>query len=200
MLAQGPTCVEDPENCTPIDLGTYQTWIHAEGLLTAPLSNQYVASIYWAFATMSTAGYGDVSAVNNTERVTSILCMVFGVTIFGYTLLRVSFVLIDGDPREAARKAKKEQVRPSCTRVLTGGAHVLFMVDRSSVVAGRDNSTQHRFMTKSRKDSWKDSWWWSKVVVVATMVVSPPHRVAAVNNSTGRRARLVSHPRRFWSS
>ena len=29
MLAQGPTCVEDPENCTPIDLGTYQTWIHA---------------------------------------------------------------------------------------------------------------------------------------------------------------------------
>ena len=62
---------------------TYQTWVYTKGLFEEDVGTRYLAALYWAFATMSTAGYGDVSAVNNTERVAPIVCMVFGVTIFG---------------------------------------------------------------------------------------------------------------------
>ena len=49
-------------------------------------------SLYWAFATMTTVGYGDVSAVNDTERIVSIFLMVIGVTLFGYNLFMASAV------------------------------------------------------------------------------------------------------------
>ena len=105
-----PDCTPETENCPQHTLLFYQNWVYTEGLQGGDVGTQYLVSLYWAFATMSTAGYGDVSAVNNTERLASIACMVVGVTVFGYTLLRVSFVLVDGDPREAAQKRKKEQV------------------------------------------------------------------------------------------
>lgn len=71
---------------------------------------QYMYSLYWAFATMTTVGYGDVSATNTSERKLSILLMVLGVTIFGYTLLMVALVLLDGDPRQMTRKKKMRGV------------------------------------------------------------------------------------------
>ena len=55
-------------------------------------------------------GYGDVSANNTDERVLSIFLMVAGVTVFGYTLMMVSIVLLDGDPRQESRKVKMLQV------------------------------------------------------------------------------------------
>ena len=60
-----------------------QTWIFAEGMESQPPSVQYAFSLYWAYATMTTVGYGDVSAVNDYERLLSIFCMVVGVTVFG---------------------------------------------------------------------------------------------------------------------
>ena len=71
--------------------------------------------------------YGDVSAVNDTERIVSVALMLLGVTIFGYTLLMVAYVLNDGDPRDAARKAKMLLARmchwprrtPACRSLVT---------------------------------------------------------------------------------
>ena len=52
-----------------------------------PTGEAYLTSIYWALTTMSTIGYGDIRAYNNTERVVSILVMLMGsvVLISGMT-------------------------------------------------------------------------------------------------------------------
>ena len=43
-----------------------------------------------AYATMSTVGYGDVVAVNDTERVYTMVAQLIGVTVYSYTMLKVS--------------------------------------------------------------------------------------------------------------
>jgi len=48
------------------------------------IGNRYIASVYWAFTTMTTVGYGDIYAQNNTERMYSIIIMILGATVFGY--------------------------------------------------------------------------------------------------------------------
>jgi hypothetical protein len=66
------------------------SWMHtvceSEGkcLSDLPASEQYLASVYWAMTTMSTIGYGDITAVTTEERVVALFCMSIGAAIFAY--------------------------------------------------------------------------------------------------------------------
>eukprot|EP00959_Pyramimonas_sp_CCMP1952_P161143 3369800-Pyramimonas_sp.AAC.1 len=46
------------------------------------VGQQYIASVYWAVTTMSTIGYGDITAVTTMERIVALLCMCVGAAIF----------------------------------------------------------------------------------------------------------------------
>ena len=48
--------------------------------------HDYVVSLYWAAATMTSTGYGDVSAVSSGERIVAIIVMVIGLILYGYIL------------------------------------------------------------------------------------------------------------------
>ncbi len=89
---------------------TVQTWVYAFGMNDESWDVRYMFSLYWAFATMTTVGYGDVSAVSDFERCMSIFLMIVGVTTFGYNLFMVCVIVIDGDPQEVAKKAKTATV------------------------------------------------------------------------------------------
>ena len=44
--------------------------------------SRYITSLYWAFTTITTVGYGDITAKNNWEKGLSILFMVVGMQVF----------------------------------------------------------------------------------------------------------------------
>jgi len=50
---------------------------------------QYIASLYWAFTTMTTIGYGDIRAVTANERIFATFCMIFGGVTFTYGVTRM---------------------------------------------------------------------------------------------------------------
>lgn len=60
------------------------TWVQKQDLVDASLAHQYVNSIYWAFTTVATVGYGDITPTNQKEKVMAILVMASGVTLVGY--------------------------------------------------------------------------------------------------------------------
>ena len=58
------------------------------GFVNTPVkpSLHYCTSLYWAVATMTTTGYGDLSATNGLEMVYASAVMVIGKLLFGFIL------------------------------------------------------------------------------------------------------------------
>ena len=52
-------------------------------------SSEYLASLYWAFTTMTTIGYGDIVALTANERIFSTLSMIVGAVTFTYGVTRI---------------------------------------------------------------------------------------------------------------
>ena len=52
--------------------------------------HQYIASLYWAFTTMTTVGYGEIVPYSVGEKVYAIFIMLMGATIFAYMLANVA--------------------------------------------------------------------------------------------------------------
>lgn len=59
----------------------------------ADMSDQYILSLYWTFATLATVGYGDVVAYTEKERILNIAIMIIGATVFGYIVANVSALM-----------------------------------------------------------------------------------------------------------
>ena len=54
------------------------------------LGSDYILSLYWAAATMSSTGYGDVRAHLPGERVYALLAMMVGLLLYGYCLSTIA--------------------------------------------------------------------------------------------------------------
>lgn len=53
----------------------------------------YVTTLYWAVATMSTTGYGDIHGTTSAQHLVSVFCMLVGQVLFGTALAAVAAML-----------------------------------------------------------------------------------------------------------
>jgi Ion transport protein len=65
------------------------TWVKTFDFADSDVQTQYIASLYWAFATMLTVGYGDIHATNTGERFYASLTMLLGALMFGAIIAKV---------------------------------------------------------------------------------------------------------------
>jgi len=59
--------------------------------------SEYIKGIYWAFTTLTTVGYGDISAKTNPQMLYACLIQFIGVGVFGYVLSNVASLLARND-------------------------------------------------------------------------------------------------------
>lgn len=65
-----------PDNC----------WVRKEDIIDEDASRQYLISFYWAFQTLLTIGYGDISVSSDIEKIAAIIWMIAGVGFYSYTI------------------------------------------------------------------------------------------------------------------
>lgn len=82
------------------------TWIIAKGFQDGNTKNLYIAAIYWAFTSLTTVGYGDISANTSIERCIAILWMVVGVYFFSFTIGSLASILSNIDTKDSLLMTK----------------------------------------------------------------------------------------------
>jgi len=70
------------------------------------LTEKYVASVYWSFTTMTTVGYGDISAKTVAERVFAIVGMLMGGFVLSAIISKLVLVVEEADLGKKAMKKK----------------------------------------------------------------------------------------------
>jgi Ion transport protein len=65
------------------------TWVKSFNFQDSDIKTQYIASLYWAFATMLTVGYGDIYPTNSGERLYALCTMLLGSVVFGAIISKV---------------------------------------------------------------------------------------------------------------
>lgn len=63
-----------------------QSWILNAGIQDSPVEDKYLTSLYWAFTTMTTVGYGDVHPSTPNERLYGFFAMLVACGVFAYTV------------------------------------------------------------------------------------------------------------------
>ena len=110
-ISQATTeCSYNIEN-EPIDQDNLdQGWVCREGMANHALYHKYIASIYWAFSTLTTVGYGDIFARTVSEQAFSMVMMLLGVSWYAYVVGSISTVLASFDRQNKMVREKLLQV------------------------------------------------------------------------------------------
>jgi hyperpolarization activated cyclic nucleotide-gated potassium channel 1 len=82
------------------------TWVFRAGYIDDEDGTLYLASLYWAFTTMSTVGYGDITAYTDLEKTLAIILMLFGVCFFSFVIGSLASIFNRIDSHEAVLNNK----------------------------------------------------------------------------------------------
>lgn len=75
-----------------------------------PLSRRYLRSIYWAFTTLGTVGYGDITPQSSAQTIYSIFVMILGAGLYGYVIGTVASLIANLDMARVQHAEKMDRV------------------------------------------------------------------------------------------
>jgi len=75
----------------------------------APMTFQYIRSLYWASTALTTAGYGDVSATTTSEQIFSIFVLIIGTLIFATVIANLEEIVAQVDVTSTLFQQKVEE-------------------------------------------------------------------------------------------
>jgi hypothetical protein len=81
-------------------------WVTRLGYIDASKLELYIISFYWTLTTVTTVGYGDVSAGTTIERGYNIIIMSFGVLAYSYTIGSLSSIISTMDAKTSEMNQK----------------------------------------------------------------------------------------------
>lgn len=99
-----------------IDL-TPDTWAYGAGLLLKTPLEQYLVSVYWAFQTITTVGFGDIAIGLTSEYLLSLAWMVFGVSFYSFTVGNVTSIIASIDTKAAILASKLATLQAYSLRI-----------------------------------------------------------------------------------
>ncbi|EAR96743.3 cation channel family protein (macronuclear) [Tetrahymena thermophila SB210] len=71
----------------------YINWLDKIGISSYPYYQKYIYSLYWSITTMTTVGYGDISAQNPIEALYITIAMILFSCVFAYSINNIGFIL-----------------------------------------------------------------------------------------------------------
>ena len=76
------------------------------GYLYLKKKDLYIVSMYYTVTTITTVGYGDISATDSNERLLAILIMIVGVISFSFATGTLTSLISNVDSKQAAIRHK----------------------------------------------------------------------------------------------
>lgn len=90
-------------------------WINAKGLADESLFRKYLFSLYWAFTTITTCGFGDIAAINLLEYIFSLFWVFLGVLFYSFTIGTLSTILVNMNTKENILAQKLNTINLYCS-------------------------------------------------------------------------------------
>jgi hyperpolarization activated cyclic nucleotide-gated potassium channel 1 len=92
-------------------------WVAQNELMDSSIGHKYVSSMYWAFQTLTTVGYGDVISITVYERVVSLIWIVFGVIFYSFTIGSLQSIIRSFDSSAQELQMKQNTLQEFSKRV-----------------------------------------------------------------------------------